>query len=96
VQKPANALPTPTGPPCRNIPGDPEWPPDSVWKAELPGVLAVAQKAEEKHPNYHFSARDHGDVQAAVNFATRHNVRLSVIASGHVSLKPRTNLKVDC
>jgi hypothetical protein len=77
--------PPPSGPPCRNIPGDPGWPADNVWKSELPGVIAVAQKTDAKHPNYHYSARNHGDVQAAVNFAVRHHVRLSVIASGHVS-----------
>jgi hypothetical protein len=77
--------PQPSGPPCRNIPGDPGWPNDNVWKSELPGVITVEQKKDEKHPNYHYSARNHGDVQAAVNFAGRHHVRLSIIASGHVS-----------
>jgi hypothetical protein len=81
---PKEWTPVPSGPPCRNIPGDPEWPTDDIWKSELPGVIAVAQKIDEKHPNYHYSARNHGDVQAAVNFAVRHHVRLSIIASGHV------------
>jgi hypothetical protein len=74
---------TPTSPACRRIAGDEGWPADEIWKEALPGVIAVARKKEDNHPNYRYSARNHGDIQAAVNFATEHHVRLSVIASGH-------------
>src|ERR1700761_3875490 len=59
----------PKGPACKNIPGDAGWPAEEIWKDELPGVIAVTKKGNDSHPQYHYSVRNHGDVQAAVNFA---------------------------
>jgi hypothetical protein len=79
--QPASAAPT--SPVCKTVNGDELWPSDEVWRAELPGVTNFGVKANQPHPNYYFAAKDRGDVQAAVNFANRYNIRLTVISTGH-------------
>ncbi|KAF1982276.1 FAD-binding domain-containing protein [Aulographum hederae CBS 113979] len=73
---------TPSG--CRAIAGDASWPSPDVWTAALPGVMPRAAKdAKSGEPDYRFKPKTFADVQAAVNFAREHNVRLSVLNSGH-------------
>jgi hypothetical protein len=69
---------------CRILPGDQKWPTDAEWKAALPGVIKRGeQKQDATRPDYHLSARSPADVQRAVNFASKHDIRLSVITTGH-------------
>lgn len=72
---------------CRKLPKDPDWPSPEIWDAALPGVIPIQQNATTGPlPNYRFRAQSAEDVQAAVRFATEHNVRLSVITTGHDQL----------
>ncbi|KAF2668484.1 FAD-binding domain-containing protein [Microthyrium microscopicum] len=63
--------------------GDKEWPAEAVWKAELPGVEQQQDGGGETHPDYLMVAKTVKDVQAAVKFSAKHNVRLTLISSGH-------------
>jgi FAD/FMN-containing dehydrogenase len=75
---------TPAG--CRVLPGDVEWPSAEVWKKELPNAIPRSRfqsPFSSTHPNYRVSATTVQEVQNAVRFATKHNLRLSIINSGH-------------
>jgi hypothetical protein len=79
----APAAPAAT-PVCKVIAGDKNWPADDVWTKEIPGV----QKSPEisgttTRPDWVINAKEATDVQAAVNFAAKYNVRVSIINSGH-------------
>jgi hypothetical protein len=69
-------------PTCKTVIGDARWPQDEVWKAALPGVINLGVRGTNPHPNYYFAASDRTEVQAAVNFARKYDVRFSVISSG--------------
>jgi hypothetical protein len=75
-----NKLPAPSN--CRKLPIDADWPSEEVWKSELKGADPVMQQ-KLKHPNYIYEATRVEHVQNAVKFAAKHNVRLSIINSGH-------------
>ncbi|CAG8952006.1 hypothetical protein HYFRA_00000742 [Hymenoscyphus fraxineus] len=76
---------------CQLISTDPDWPSPEVWQMALPGVTPIGPGAPTKrqldpnvpHPNYRFKAKNAADVQSAVKFANFHNIRVSVITSGH-------------
>jgi hypothetical protein len=69
---------------CKPIPGDSNWPSDSVWTEELPGtVKSPPQQGNTTRPDFVFTAKGPADVQAAIRFVGKHNVRLSIINSGH-------------
>jgi FAD binding domain len=74
---------TPAG--CRVLNTDAEFPAESVWKAELPSAISRKTTLAEyvKAPDYKVAAMKYSDVVDAVKFAAKHNLRLSVIASGH-------------
>uniref|UniRef100_A0A8H7NQN5 FAD-binding PCMH-type domain-containing protein n=1 Tax=Bionectria ochroleuca TaxID=29856 RepID=A0A8H7NQN5_BIOOC len=71
---------------CRKLSKDPDWPSPETWEAALPGVTPIPQNSTNPLPDYRFRAHSIEDVQAAVRFATEHNVRLAVITTGHDQL----------
>ena len=80
---PADSAPVPT-PVCKVITGDKDWPADDVWKKEIPGVeKSPALSGNTTRPDWVINAKGPSDVQAAVSFAAKYNVRVSVINSGH-------------
>ncbi|KAF2427517.1 FAD-binding domain-containing protein [Tothia fuscella] len=69
---------------CKKLPGDEGWPAPEVWEKAMPGVVARAdQDPDATRPDYQLVAASIAQVQAAVKFATDHNVRLSILNSGH-------------
>jgi hypothetical protein len=69
---------------CKPIPGDSTWPADSVWTQELPGIVkSPPQKGSTTRPDFVYTVKQPADVQAAIKFVGKHNVRLSIINSGH-------------
>jgi hypothetical protein len=77
----AQKLPAPAG--CKKLSTDADWPSTDVINAELPGWEASMPDGKLKHPDYIYEAKSVASVQRAVRFAAKHNVRLSVINSGH-------------
>jgi FAD binding domain len=73
---------TPVG--CRQIITDESYPSADVWKAELPkAALRNVELEGEGHTEYKIVAQGYQDVIDAVKFAAKHNIRLSVINTGH-------------
>lgn len=70
---------------CRLLPQDSDWPSPETWSAELPGVTSIRDENNKTGPipDYRLRAQSIEDVQAAVRFASEHNVRISVITTGH-------------
>jgi hypothetical protein len=68
---------------CKVIPGDLDWPVDEVWMKEIPGVIKTPVSGNITSPTWLINAKGSADVQAAVKFAAKHNVRISVVNSGH-------------
>jgi FAD/FMN-containing dehydrogenase len=75
----ANSSDTPPG--CKRLASDRGWPEDYIWRKALPDVFKKLKGTEA--PDYFFQAQNVADVQKAINFARDHNVRLSVIGTGH-------------
>lgn len=72
---------------CRKLSTDRDWPAPEAWQAGIPGV--ILQNGSDVHgslPDYRIRAKSISDVQAAVRFASEHNIRLSVITTGHDQL----------
>jgi hypothetical protein len=74
---------TPAG--CYKLATDTDWPSLAEWTAALPRVVARASNLAlgVVRPDYHLSAKDTADVQAAVKFCAKNRIRLSIINSGH-------------
>ena len=73
---------TPEG--CKALSIDAEFPTPDVWTAALPGIQPRKIAADgPKRPDYRFTARSPDDVEKAVQFAAQHNVRLTIINTGH-------------
>jgi FAD binding domain len=71
-------------PVCKPIPGDKNWPADDVWKKELPNLeKAPPPEGNDTRPDFTVTAKDPADVIAAVKFAAKYNIRLSLFNSGH-------------
>jgi FAD/FMN-containing dehydrogenase len=68
---------------CKVIPGDSAWPAPATWAQELPGVKEQKSGKGAEHANYRFDVNSVDQVIAAVKFTKRHNVRLSILNSGH-------------
>jgi hypothetical protein len=69
---------------CKILHTDKEWPATSVWKAALPNILSRGlAKDKLRHPDYRVEATTTAEVQAAVKFAAKHNIRVSILNSGH-------------
>jgi hypothetical protein len=75
------AGPAPTN--CRKISTDSDWPTVETWQTELKGIEVLMPIKKQKHPDYIYEATTVENVQSAVNFAVKHNVRLTIINSGH-------------
>ena len=72
---------------CRLLPTDEDWPAQEVWEASLPGVIKTkGSDANGPLPDYRLRVQNNSDVQAAMKFAAKYNIRLSVIATGHDQL----------
>jgi hypothetical protein len=82
---PRNLTATPEG--CLKLSTDKDWPSPAEWTAVLPKVLPRANNlaAGLVRPDYHLTALNVADVQAAVKFCAKHWIRLTIINSGHVS-----------
>jgi hypothetical protein len=73
---------TPVG--CKVIRGDKDWPAQALWTQELPGTVETVRKSgNTSSTDYTYVARNYSHVAAAVKFASKYNLRLSVINSGH-------------
>jgi hypothetical protein len=77
----AQKLPAPAG--CKKLPADADWPAPDVVNKELPGWEAPMPDGNQKHPDYVYEVKTVASTQRAVKFAAKHNVRLSIINSGH-------------
>ncbi|KAL5610775.1 hypothetical protein FOBRF1_006892 [Fusarium oxysporum] len=72
---------------CRKLSTDHDWPSHEIWEDGIPGV--IRQNGSDPHgglPNYRVRADSASDIQAAVRFASKHNIRLSIITTGHDQL----------
>lgn len=74
-----NSVDTPAG--CKALLSDKQWPADAVWRKAFPGVFRKLKGTEA--PDYMVQAKSVQDVQNVVNFARDHNVRLTIITTGH-------------
>jgi hypothetical protein len=74
-------LPAPAG--CKKLPSDSDWPSEDVVQAELPGWEPAMPDGKMKHPDYIYEVKSVASAQRAVRFAAKHNIRLSIINSGH-------------
>lgn len=81
-----NTTTTPSG--CRKLNTDIDWPDVEIWKAALPGVVAT-NGSDKWGPtvDYRLQAKSVADVQNAVRFAKEHNIRLTVLTTGHDQLE---------
>jgi hypothetical protein len=69
---------------CKIIPGDAGWPEKATWQSALVNVVSRGvKKGNASHPDYKISAQTALEVQTAVKFAATHNIRLSILNSGH-------------
>lgn len=68
-------------PGCKLLLSDKGWPEDSVWRSTFPGIFRKLKGTEA--PDYMVQAKSVADVQKVVNFAREHNVRLTIITTGH-------------
>jgi FAD/FMN-containing dehydrogenase len=76
-------LQTLTPPGCKKLSTDADWPISAEWKAAMPEVEVYKQTTGSKHPDYVLRAESYKDVQAAVQFCAKNNIRLVIITSGH-------------
>lgn len=76
---------TTTPPGCYRLATDTEWPSPAEWALALPRAVPRASKLARGvvRPDYHLSAKDTADVQAAVKFCAKNRIRLTIINSGH-------------
>ncbi|KAJ3464888.1 hypothetical protein MRS44_009674 [Fusarium solani] len=61
--------------------------PPEVWENSLPGIIPTpGSDAYGPLPDYRLQVKTVSDVQNAVRFATKHNIRLTVLTTGHDQL----------
>jgi FAD/FMN-containing dehydrogenase len=74
---------TPAG--CRALNTDAEFPSEDSWIKDLPMAFPVpkGENATTNEVDYKIAVTKYENVQDAVKFAAKHNLRLSVISSGH-------------
>lgn len=78
---------------CKKLPTDSDWPKEEVWKAALKGVEARGPQKITTRPDYKFEANTVTQVQNAVKFTSEHNLRLSILNSGHdFSISPNLHI----
>jgi hypothetical protein len=72
---------TPVG--CRAVKSDTNWPAEAVWLQELPEAFVTRPRpGNASVTDFTYIARNASAVQAAVKFATKYNVRLTITNSG--------------
>jgi hypothetical protein len=71
---------------CKILAADGTFPKAEEWKAALPAAVARGPQKALAHPDYRLDVKTPEDVINAVKFASKHNLRLSAIASGHDGL----------
>jgi len=70
-----------TAPPgCKLINTDKGYPTHDEFKATFPNIWT---KEGMNRPDYHLPVQNVAQLQNAVQFATKHNIRLSILNSGH-------------
>jgi hypothetical protein len=76
---------TPAG--CRKLATDVDWPAEGDWKKVLPEIAARSKTLAKGvyRPDYKVQAESVKDVQEAVKFCVKNNVRLTVINTGYVN-----------
>jgi hypothetical protein len=84
VQATPGKTTTPAG--CRKLSSDVDWPADTEWKKVLPEIVARSKTLAKGvyRPDYKVQAESYKDVQNAVDFCAKNNLRLTVIATGLV------------
>ena len=76
-----------TPPGCRKLNIDIGWPSREVWEKSLPGIIPTPGSDDYGPlPDYRLQVKTVPDVQNAVRFAVRHNIRLTVLTTGHDQL----------
>jgi len=73
---------TPAG--CRKLSTDVDWPVDTEWKKVLPEIAARSKTLAKGvyRPDYKVQAESYKDVQEAVKFCAKNNLRLTLITTG--------------
>jgi FAD/FMN-containing dehydrogenase len=76
-----------TDPSCKVLSGDAAWPSLQVWTTELPGVTPIEKEQSSdltahRRPDYQLIATKVEQVQSAIKFTAKYNIRLSIINSG--------------
>jgi FAD/FMN-containing dehydrogenase len=66
---------------CRKLATDPEFPTEETWKRAIPRI--TVRQPGDVGADYNLRAQNYAEIQAAVRFCSEHNVRLSIINSGH-------------
>jgi FAD/FMN-containing dehydrogenase len=74
---------TPAG--CKKLSTDAGWPTPAEWTAAMPEVEPHKQTNGSRYPDYVLRAESYKDVQSAVQFCAKNDIRVSIITSGHVS-----------
>jgi FAD/FMN-containing dehydrogenase len=77
---------------CKKLSTDADWPPPAEWKAAMPEVEVHKKIDGAKYPDYVLQAESYKDVQSAVKFCAKNNIRLIIISSGHDFLGVRISL----
>ncbi|KAH6611686.1 hypothetical protein C7974DRAFT_381622 [Boeremia exigua] len=80
---PQNGTTTPVG--CKKLNTDIGWPSLAEWQAALPNVVPAIKNTDKwgPLPDYRLQAKSIEDVQAAVRFTKQHDIRLTVLTTGH-------------
>ena len=81
VESPSTKLAAPSN--CKKLPIDSDWPSEKTWETELPGSTKRGAQKKWTSPDYTYVGNTVAKVQAAVKFAAKHSVRLSILSSGH-------------
>jgi hypothetical protein len=74
-----NTTHTPHG--CKKLSSDKGWPADTTWRSTFPGIFKKLRGTFG--PDWMYQVTNVEQVQTAVNFAREHNVRLTLITTGH-------------
>jgi hypothetical protein len=79
---------TPAG--CRKLATDVDWPSEGDWKQVLPEITARSKTLAKGvyRPDYKVQAESIKDVQEAIKFCVKNNVRLTVINTGYAPQSP--------
>src|ERR1700761_4072121 len=90
--------PTPKG--CKVLQFDESFPAPEVWEAAMPNIASAKTNGRTvTRPDYRLTAKSVSDVEKAVQFAAKYNVRLTIITTGHDYLARNdapSGLSLDC